>query len=72
MAKHIPTVQATHDDVIDHIVGMTEEQATRTLKLNGVNLIRIMEKDCAYTMEHRADRVNLFIENDKVMKVTRG
>jgi len=70
--KHTPTIQATHDDVIDHIIGMTEEQAVRTLKLNGVNDVRVVEEKKPYTAEHRGDRVNLFIEKDKVIKATRG
>ena len=70
--KNTPIIKASHDDVIDHIVGMTEEQAIRTLKLNGVDLIRVMQKDCPYTMELREHRVNIFIENDKVVRATRG
>jgi hypothetical protein len=71
--KHTTTVKASHDDVIDHIVGMTEEQAVRTLKLNGVDNIRVMKDPKApYTAEHRSDRVNLIIEGNKVIQATRG
>lgn len=72
--KNTPIIKASHDDVIDHIVGMTEEQAIRTLKLNGENHIRIAEKNGKahiYSMQLWIG-VYLHIEDDKVIKATRG
>jgi hypothetical protein len=72
--KHNATVKATHDDVIDHIVGMTEEQAIRTLKLNGENNIRIVKKNGEVFIFPMIfwTGVNLIIQNDKVIQATRG
>jgi hypothetical protein len=71
--KQTPIVKATHDDVIDHIVGMTEEQAIRTLKLNRVDNIRVIkDPNAPMTLEHRSDRINIIIENNKVIEASRG
>jgi len=70
--RQTPTIQISRNEVIDHIIGMTEEQAIRTLKLNGIDEIRIMKEDCPYTAEHRFDRVNIIIKNNLVIEATRG
>ena len=68
------TVKVIQDGIENHVVGMTEEQAVRTLILNGVKPddIRVWEPDSVYTMGYCSDRINLHIEHGKVVKATRG
>lgn len=73
--KQTPVVKISQEDVINHIIGMTEEQAIRTLKLNGVIKIRIRERNgqsFVGLQNLETGRINLYITNDKVVKATRG
>lgn len=73
--KNITKVNLSQDGVENYIVGMTKEQAIRTLKLNKVDDIRIMQEDDEMfigTTDFLIDRISLFIENDIVIKAIRG
>ena len=72
MNKKLTTINMSKNGIEDHLVGMTEEQALRTLKLNGVENIRILMKDSIITLEDESDRINLIIDGGKVIGATRG
>lgn len=72
--KITATVQVIQDGVEHHVIGMTEEEAIRTLTLNGINMndIRVMNPNMIYSLEFNSDRINLVIEHNKVVRATRG
>jgi hypothetical protein len=57
------------------VIGMTEEQARRTLTLNGISNVRVVVRDdesFPIAANYDSDRINLHIVNGKVIEVERG
>jgi len=57
------------------IIGLSEKEAISLLKTNGIQRVRVVQRDkeCIFiTDDCIFDRFNLYVEKDKVYRFTKG